>query len=110
MAKATGCDIRDIGLAAAGTKRIEWANQEMPVLRLVRRRFEREKPLKGLRMSACLHVTAETANLARTLQAGGADLLLCASNPLSTCTLSSVRAPSSTCRCCTLLSGVTTNT
>ncbi len=84
MAKATGCDIRDIGLAAAGTKRIEWANQEMPVLRLVRRRFEREKPLKGLRMSACLHVTAETANLARTLQAGGADLLLCASNPLST--------------------------
>ena len=81
---AQGYDVKDLGLAAGGTKRIEWADAEMPVLRLVRERFTREKPLKGLRMSACLHVTAETANLARTLQAGGADLLLCASNPLST--------------------------
>ncbi len=77
-------DIKDPGLAAAGLKRIVWAERDMPVLRTIRDRFEREKPLKGLRMSACLHVTAETANLARTLVAGGADLLLCASNPLST--------------------------
>ncbi|MDD5557066.1 MAG: adenosylhomocysteinase [bacterium] len=76
--------IRDIRLAAGGRRRIEWAERQMPVLRLVRERFERERPLAGLRMSACLHVTAETANLARTLKAGGADLLLCASNPLST--------------------------
>ncbi len=84
MAKSIEYDVKDLALAGEGTRRIEWANQEMPVLRLVRERFEREKPLKGLRMSACLHVTAETANLARTLEAGGADLLLCASNPLST--------------------------
>jgi adenosylhomocysteinase len=77
-------DIKDIRLAGAGKKRILWANNDMPVLALVRKRFAAEKPLRGLRMSACLHITAETANLARTLQAGGADLVLCASNPLST--------------------------
>ncbi len=71
-------------LADGGKKRIDWADQDMPVLRAIRARFEKEKPLAGLRMSACLHVTAETAGLARTLQAGGADLVLIASNPLST--------------------------
>jgi len=84
MGKKLTYDVKDMGLAKEGKRRIEWANNDMPVLRLVRERFEREKPLKGLRMSACLHVTAETANLARTLKAGGADLVLCASNPLST--------------------------
>ncbi|MBN1917571.1 MAG: adenosylhomocysteinase [Verrucomicrobia bacterium] len=82
--KATKYDVTDLKLAAKGTKRIEWADNDMPVLKLVRERFAKEKPLKGKRMSACLHVTAETANLARTLEAGGADLVLCASNPLST--------------------------
>ena len=77
-------DIRDAELAAGGRYRIEWAEREMPVLRAIRERFERDKPLKGIRLSACLHVTTETANLARTLQAGGADLVLVASNPLST--------------------------
>jgi adenosylhomocysteinase len=77
-------DIKDINLAEAGKKRIEWAEGDMPVLALVKERFAKEKPLQGRKMSACLHVTAETANLARTLQAGGADLVLCASNPLST--------------------------
>ena len=77
-------DVADPGLAADGWKRVLWADQEMPVLRGVRARFEEEKPLKGLRFSACLHVTAETANLVRTLKAGGADVVLCASNPLST--------------------------
>ncbi len=77
-------DIKDPKLAAGGLKRIEWANHDMPVLQLVRERFQKEHPLKGLRMSACLHITAETANLARTLKAGGADVVLCASNPLST--------------------------
>src|SRR3954463_12112499 len=77
-------DVKDIGLAEAGRKRIEWAENEMPVLRLIRERFERERPLEGLRLSACLHVTSETANLARTLAAGGADVVVCASNPLST--------------------------
>ena len=77
-------DVADPGLAADGWKRVLWADQEMPVLRSVRARFEEEKPLKGLRFSACLHVTAETANLVRTLKAGGADVVLCASNPLST--------------------------
>ena len=77
-------DVADLGLAADGWKRVLWADQEMPVLRSVRARFEEEKPLKGLRFSACLHVTAETANLVRTLKAGGADVVLCASNPLST--------------------------
>lgn len=78
------CDIKDIGLAQKGRNRIEWAERQMPVLRLIRRRFEVEQPLKGLRLSACLHVTTETANLAITLKAGGAHLVVCASNPLST--------------------------
>jgi len=77
-------DIKDISLSDRGKKRIEWANNDMPVLRLVKERFEKERPLSGLKMSACLHVTAETANLVRTLKTGGADILLCASNPLST--------------------------
>src|SRR5437763_4414751 len=77
-------DIKDARLAAAGKKRILWADTDMPVLARIRERFTKEKPLNGLRMAACLHVTAETANLARTLKAGGADLVLIASNPLST--------------------------
>ncbi|GAB4339158.1 MAG: adenosylhomocysteinase [Candidatus Abyssubacteria bacterium] len=77
-------DIKNPKLAAEGKRRVEWANRDMPVLQLVRERFQNELPLKGLRMSACLHITAETANLARTLKAGGASLVLCASNPLST--------------------------
>jgi len=77
-------DIKDIDLAEGGRRRIEWAEREMPVLRLIRERFAKEKPLKGVRLSACLHVTSETASLARTLVAGGADLVLTASNPLST--------------------------
>ena len=77
-------DIKDIDLAPGGRLRIEWAEREMPVLRLIRERFEKEKPLQGVRLSACLHVTTETANLARTLQAGGAETVLTASNPLST--------------------------
>ena len=77
-------DVRDLGLAPRGKTRIEWADESMPVLRQIRERFAKEKPLRGVRLSACLHVTSETANLARTLTAGGADLVLCASNPLST--------------------------
>ncbi len=77
-------DIKDIELATGGRYRIEWAAQEMPVLALIRQRFEEEQPLAGVRVSACLHVTTETANLAQTLQAGGADVVLTASNPLST--------------------------
>ncbi|GAA5530209.1 adenosylhomocysteinase [Herpetosiphon gulosus] len=77
-------DIKDIKLADEGMRRIAWAEQEMPVLRQLRERFAKERPLEGLKMSACLHVTAETANLMRTLQAGGADIVLAASNPLST--------------------------
>ena len=77
-------DVKDFALAAKGKKRIEWADNDMPVLHKIRQKFEAEKPLSGRKMSACLHVTAETANLARTLQAGGADLVLVASNPLST--------------------------
>jgi adenosylhomocysteinase len=77
-------DVKDLALAPGGVRRIEWADREMPVLAAIRERFAREKPLEGVRLSACLHVTAETANLARTLQAGGADVVLCASNPLST--------------------------
>jgi len=77
-------DIKDIKLAEGGRRRINWADQEMPVLRQVRERFEKEQPLKGARVSGCLHVTTETANLMRTLQKGGADVVLCASNPLST--------------------------
>lgn len=77
-------DIKDLSLAEQGALRIEWAEQEMPVLRLIKQRFEREKPLTGMRIAACLHVTTETANLMKTLKAGGAELALCASNPLST--------------------------
>src|SRR5690606_12408586 len=77
-------DVKNLDLAPGSRYRIEWAEQEMPVLRAIRERFEREKPLKGIRVSACLHVTTETANLMHTLQAGGADVVLCASNPLST--------------------------
>jgi adenosylhomocysteinase len=77
-------DVKDLKLAAQGKKRLLWADSDMPVLARIRERFTKEKPLAGLRLSACLHVTAETANLARTLQAGGADLVLVASNPLST--------------------------
>jgi len=77
-------DVADLGLAAEGVRRIEWAEREMPVLRLIRERFERERPLEGLRIGACLHVTTETANLMRTLRAGGAEVRLAASNPLST--------------------------
>ena len=77
-------DVKDLSLAKQGVNRIEWAEREMGVLRLIKDRFAKEKPLAGYRMSACLHVTTETANLAITLQAGGADLVLCASNPLST--------------------------
>ncbi|MDE2125365.1 MAG: adenosylhomocysteinase [Armatimonadetes bacterium] len=77
-------DVKDLKLAAKGRLRIEWAEMEMPVLRLIKERFEREKPLQGMRLAACLHVTTETANLAITLKAGGAEVYLCASNPLST--------------------------
>jgi adenosylhomocysteinase len=77
-------DIKDSNLAEGGHRRIDWAEREMPVLRLIRQRFAKERPLKGIRMSACLHVTAETANLAQTLHLGGADLVITASNPLST--------------------------
>ena len=77
-------DVKDLKLAAKGKLRIEWANQWMPVLQIIRKRFIKERPLKGVRISACLHVTTETANLAITLRDGGADLVLCASNPLST--------------------------
>lgn len=77
-------DVKDLNLAAKGKPRIEWADNDMPVLKKIREQFEKEKPLAGKKMSACLHVTAETANLARTLKAGGADLVLIASNPLST--------------------------
>jgi adenosylhomocysteinase len=77
-------DVKDIGLAERGLLKIEWAGAEMPVLKLIMERFRREKPLAGLRLSACLHVTSETANLAVALKEGGADIVLCASNPLST--------------------------
>jgi len=77
-------DIKDASLAGLGKKRIEWAGNDMPVLALIAKRFEKEKPLKGYRVSACLHVTSETANLMITLKKGGADVALCASNPLST--------------------------
>jgi adenosylhomocysteinase len=86
MDKESGMDhdVKDLSLAAEGKRRIEWAERDMPVLRLIRQRFAAEKPLKGLRVSACLHVTTETANLMKTLKAGGAAVALCASNPLST--------------------------
>ncbi len=82
--RAIECDVRDLRLSAAGERKIEWAAKFMPVLGLVRKRFEKEKPLRGVRISCCLHVTSETANLMRTLKAGGASVRLCASNPLST--------------------------
>ncbi|MEK7293469.1 MAG: adenosylhomocysteinase, partial [Nitrospirota bacterium] len=77
-------DVKDITLADQGRLKIEWAEASMPVLRLIKQRFAKQKPLKGVRITACLHVTTETANLAKTLKAGGADVRLCASNPLST--------------------------
>jgi adenosylhomocysteinase len=84
MATTRRHDVKDLGLADEGVRRIAWADQHMPVLAAIRERFSREQPLTGYRVAACLHVTTETANLARTLKAGGADLVLCASNPLST--------------------------
>jgi adenosylhomocysteinase len=84
MATTKRHDVKDLGLAPEGMRRIEWADRQMPVLAAIRERFETEQPLSGYRISACLHVTTETANLARTLKAGGADVVLCASNPLST--------------------------
>src|SRR5450830_1296722 len=77
-------DIKDKSLAPKGKLRIEWADNQMPVLKMIRERFEKEKPLAGMKISCCLHATTETANLMRTLKAGGADIVLCASNPLST--------------------------
>jgi adenosylhomocysteinase len=82
--KAVEADVADLGLAPEGERLIEWAGREMPVLKLIRERFERERPLEGLRLAACLHVTSETANLAITLKAAGAEVRLCGSNPLST--------------------------
>jgi adenosylhomocysteinase len=84
MTTSTRGDVKDISIAPRGKDRIEWAAKEMPVLRLIQERFIKDQPLKGVRMSGCLHITTETANLAITLKAGGADLMLCASNPLST--------------------------
>lgn len=81
---ANNFDVKDLSLAEQGRKRIDWAEKEMPVLRLIRERFEKERPLKGIKVSACLHVTAETANLMKTLAVAGADVVLAASNPLST--------------------------
>lgn len=83
-AKSMKYDVKDLSLAGKGKLRIEWAKKDMPVLSLIEKRFEKEKPLKGLRLAACLHVTTETANLAIVLKAGGAEVSLCASNPLST--------------------------
>lgn len=77
-------DVKDLNLAKKGKLRIEWAQKEMPVLSLIKKRFEKEKPLKNIKIAACLHVTSETANLVKTLKAGGANIFLCASNPLST--------------------------
>jgi adenosylhomocysteinase len=84
MSKMDNFHVKDLNLASEGRLRIEWASQNMPVLKLINERFKKEKPLAGIRLSACLHVTTETANLAITLKNGGADLVLCASNPLST--------------------------
>jgi adenosylhomocysteinase len=84
MATTQRHDVKDLALASEGIRRIAWADRQMPVLAAIRERFAREQPLSGQRVSACLHVTTETANLARTLKAGGADVVLCASNPLST--------------------------
>src|SRR4249920_3583154 len=84
MATTQRHDVKDLSLAAEGVRRVEWADRQMPVLTAIRERFERERPLEGYHVLACLHVTTETANLMRTLKAGGADVVLCASNPLST--------------------------
>jgi len=84
MMNRAGCDISDTGLAGQGEQRIQWALQEMPVLRELAARFSEEQPLRGIRISGCLHITTETANLALTLKMAGADVVLCASNPLST--------------------------
>jgi adenosylhomocysteinase len=84
MATTKRYDVKDLTLAPEGVRRIAWADRQMPVLAAIRERFEAEQPLAGYRVAACLHVTTETANLARTLKAGGADVVLCASNPLST--------------------------
>src|SRR6266542_2817138 len=84
MATTKRHDVKDLALAPEGVARIEWADWQMPVLAAIRTRFEADQPLAGYRISACLHVTSETANLMRTLKAGGADIVLCASNPLST--------------------------
>src|SRR5215510_12206081 len=78
------CEVKDLGLADEGKRRIEWAEREMPVLRMIRERFGKEKPLTGIRLVACAHVTTETANLARAIAAAGADAVVIASNPLST--------------------------
>ena len=80
----TPCDVKNLNLAAGGKKRIEWAAEWMPVVKSIREEFAKTLPLKGIRVSACLHVTTETANLAIALRDGGADVVLCASNPLST--------------------------
>src|SRR5881227_2513260 len=84
MATTKRYDVKDLALAGEGKRRIDWADRQMPVLAAIRERFEAEQPLSGHRVAACLHVTTETANLMRTLKAGGADVVLCASNPLST--------------------------
>src|SRR5438093_4275738 len=84
MSTTIPSDVRDLALAPEGVRRIEWADRQMPVLAQIRERFAAERPLDGIRIAACLHVTTETANLMRTLKAGGADVVLCASNPLST--------------------------
>ena len=84
MATTRGYDVKDLALSAEGVRRVMWADRQMPVLAAIRERFAAEQPLAGYRISACLHVTTETANLMRTLKAGGADVVLCASNPLST--------------------------
>src|SRR5512136_2905767 len=81
---ASKSEVKDPSLAEGGRRRIEWSYREMPVVRQIRQRFAAEKPLKNIRISACLHVTTETANLALALKDGGADLVVCASNPLST--------------------------
>src|SRR6266403_222029 len=83
-APTVACDVKNLDLAEQGKKRIEWANQSMPVLQSIRKDFIKNQPLKGMRISACLHVTTETANLMITLRDGGADIILCGSNPLST--------------------------
>ena len=84
MASYKNYDVKDLKLAESGRQRMEWAEREMPVLRQIKTRFKKEKPLKGINVAGCLHVTTETGNLALILKAGGADLILCASNPLST--------------------------